>query len=109
MELATIATVTSGHLDAEAAKVLNQKFEQGNHHPDTNHWSNDLVWASFDYGWLLSLNRDRFDESKPEFAENKDLPECLLKVALYARKRGARWICFDQDGPEVKGLETYDW
>lgn len=109
MELGTIATVTTAHMTEEVAKVLNSRFQDGESIDDSAHWINDLQWAGFEYGWLLSIASDRFDERKPEFAENEQIPKCILEIAIFAKKRGARWICFDSDGPEAEGVTTYDW
>lgn len=111
MELGTIATVVTNHLTLEVATVLNKRFLDNDKIEDPNHWSNDLQWAGFEYGWLLSIAGDRFDRKSPEFVENEndDIPQCIRDVAYFAKKRGARWICFDRDAGDVEGLPTYDW
>ncbi len=38
-----------------------------------------------------------------------DYPPDLRPVIRLARIHGCKWVRFDEDGPQVEGLRTWDW
>jgi len=60
-----------------------------------------IVYAKQDYGWFVYAYPD---EEIPE-----EIPEDLLKVIKYARKKKCIWIMLDGDAPDIKELPVYDW
>lgn len=57
-----------------------------------------------DYGWRIvvtGLCKDRI--------AMQSIPQSLQKLILIAESHNCKWLVLDCDGPEIEGLETFDW
>jgi hypothetical protein len=87
MEITKALCLSTAHIKPETAKWLD-----GGSLPFT-------VWRS-DYGWFMYAGPDRDREGFPA-----DLSACLDAAA----EAECDFLRLDGDGPEVDGLETFEW
>lgn len=72
-----------------------------------NNWlpanSSSRYYEKGEWGWFVHVPEDGY------LRTDEDLPPDLARCIHFARQRGFDWIMFDQDGPVVDHLPTYDW
>lgn len=61
-----------------------------------------VVYPKGEYGWFIPLSKDDKDRFE-------DVPEDLVKVIRFAERKGASWIMFDRDVPEIDELPAFEW
>ena len=66
-----------------------------------------IIYSHFEYGWMVRWWPSKKDRSKSEWA--KAYHESLLAVIEIAEKNGCNMIQFDNSGPVIDGLPTYNW
>ena len=64
-------------------------------------------WA-FEYGWYVHVPEEETDLSVESENIESYSPQFWLLLRR-AKELGCHYITFDGDGPEYKGLVTYDW
>lgn len=52
------------------------------------------------YGWLV------YCCNEPDGSRLNEGAEVIMEIA---RSQGCTWVKFDSDGPELDGIQTYDW
>ena len=104
METGTVVTISTAHLPREALDLLNSVYkEQSKEIKDDDHWINDLVWASYAYGYMVtgSSLRRRLEDKR------ESTPEFLLEAGVLAKDLNLAWLVYDEDAMETEGLKDY--
>ena len=115
MELRTIAILSTSHLTIEVDQLFQKKIEIENEYldnwenEDLDNWIDIFTWGEVNYGYVLNISSENFDPESEYYHTIKNIPECILNVADYCRKRGASWVLFDRDAQAAEGLKTYNW
>jgi hypothetical protein len=94
MEIATHLVLSTGHISAATAELLDRWTAM-------DLAARPLSVASTDYGWFVSTYMiPRAGEPIP--------PELDAIIAL-ARKHGCAWILLDRDGGTIAELPIFNW
>jgi hypothetical protein len=89
VESAQIAIISTGHVSAETAHILNTQNERT--------WP--VCGGNYDeYGWFMRVDSD-----------DPDLPSDLREVFVRMESLGFKYVLFDCDAEEVSDLPMYEW
>lgn len=97
MDITKCLTISIAHITENTEKKL--KME-----PNTN-YIGLAVYEKGNYGYWIFCPKDMISH----FNNGKIIPQDLWNCMLLAYKNNCRWLCLDQDGEEVQGLEIFEW
>lgn len=99
LETHRVAVVSTTHITAEDAETLYRASQR----------DEGVIVESPEYRWRVYLSPDDFwTHDLPTWRDLK-MSDAFLIVLVLAHHQGARWIEFDQDGPEYTAFPSYDW
>lgn len=87
LEINQMLVLSTAHLTEHACNVYLSDERAG-------------VYAKGEYGWFVYA---------PSLLDEDEIPMSLLDCIEFATAKGIDFIMFDCDGPNVSGLDTYDW
>jgi hypothetical protein len=89
--------LSTAHLTDEDRKILEGPYPFGDYGPRL---------AVHEYGWICYLGEDgQFGED----ADQAGMSQHFVNIVRYAIGHGCSLINFDQDGPEIEELPTFEW
>lgn len=95
LEIAKMLVLSTAHVSLETAS----KLPRG--HADME--EDDLDWGptfARENGWVFYVGTlSHFEEA----------PRELFEALLFAHQQGCQWLMFDNDGPTIDNLPTYEW
>ena len=89
LEIVKTLVVSTLHITKEDSEVLSESH------------SNEIVAHSYEEGWWVWTG-----EANEHFAL---LSVFANNVIAVARENDCQWVRFDADGPEIEGLEKFEW
>ncbi|NTE68103.1 hypothetical protein G6M85_21090 [Agrobacterium tumefaciens] len=94
LETLTVVTISTGHVSAETAAMLEAK-------PCANWPCAGGPYAG--YGWFLYAHDENCGEG------DQHIPDDLFAVMTWARNKGFSHVLLDRDADQVDGLTFHDW
>lgn len=101
LEIRKCLVCSTSHVDRGTAERMDGNTVNSN---DSD--CSSVIYSHFEYGWMVRWwpkKRDRDAEW------DKALPKCLRDVFDAAEKAGCDMVQFDNSGPTIDGLATFDW
>ena len=89
LEIARMLTVSTAHITGGDSDVLAEPY-------------GGIVSYSTPHGWLVYT--EIFDDPGEDA-----LSPALKKLLALAKNHGCEWVRLDESGPEIEGLEIFEW
>jgi hypothetical protein len=90
LEISRMLTVSTAHITGGDSDLLADPYA-------------GIVSYSTPYGWLV------FTEIMEDDCGFDPASPALKKILALAKDHGCEWVRFDESGPEIDGLETFEW
>lgn len=100
-ESVRVAVISTAHVTYEDSLIL-REIPWNSYNRHGIHWV-----QSTNHGWIFRINSD-----PDNWAENlrlSSISEGAISNLQQVVDAGYGWIHFDADGPEIEGLQRWDW